>query len=209
MEFLNIKYYHLYELVFPICFFIVAAWKVFFGVRGWVKKRPEVFSARVSFVLSVIFWFPFLLLSMNMVFFGPRGRGPDLNELGLIGIPLLLLWSWRKSSGYTIVGAKREALQGAFSNTAKSLGFSYQDTDTKASADDGISFSLWGKPWLWFGVVGLSHGKDSRALKAIGQDLADQFSGSGAGEVAPTAFLMQIFLGFVLTVAGLCIHFLA
>ena len=183
------KYYTLYEFVFPLCFLLVAAWLLTMGVRGLIKKQASIYSGRLSFALTALFMLPFFILGWNMVLFGPRNGGPDLNEFAIISIPLLLLLFWRKMKGLTVVGITPEKLR-------------------QILAESKANLEVRNEPWKWFGFVGFATALRRDAESESAQQLGEMLNSSDIA-LERGAFVLQLGLGLALSVAALAIRYLA
>ncbi len=101
------KYYYIYENIFPAALAVVSLPILFAAISGLFRGRPVVFSSRIATFLAGVLLVPVFFLALNHLIVMPA---PDtwrawlLNVFGVIGSPLVLLWSWYWSRGYTVIG---------------------------------------------------------------------------------------------------------
>lgn len=183
------KYYTLYELVFPLCFLIVASWLLFVGGRGLIKKQAVAFSRVLSFVFTTVFVLPFFLLSWNIVLFGPRGSKPDINEFAVVVLPLVLLLCWRWMRGYTIIGVREGELRELLSREA-------------------IELDVVKTPLHALGSIGLRATKNLQESDSPNGEL-EKILSADFHEIDTRSFKLQLVLGSILVIAALAIRYLA
>lgn len=107
------KYYYIYEFFFPTFLAFAALPFVFIGLTGVVGRRPLVYPAWANVIFSVFIGVPVFLLSLNHLITEPVAdtwRCWLLNLSGVVGIPLVILWSILWSEGTATFGRTRDEL---------------------------------------------------------------------------------------------------
>lgn len=192
------KYYTIYETLFPACFFAVAIWLCWLGLRVLQERRPVLFSARISFLFLVLFVLPFLVLCATIVWHGPRGTNFDINEIGLLCIPVLLWISWQRSDGLAVTGVGKTELDQALRRVADSLNLTHAATDSLYQ----IRFASLGVHY-----VSLDSSLDRSTRNALRTELYNQLSSGGAA-IARRACTSQLIAGVSLFISGTALHYL-
>lgn len=200
------KYYTIYETLFPACFFAIAIWLCWIGLRGVLEKRPILFSARISFLFSVIFVVPFAVLCSTIIVYGPRGTNFDINEVGLALMPIVLWLSWRYSAGLTVVGADQAALDRALADTAKSLQLAYEPQSLALKPSSQASARVRGKQWLGCRFVRLASTIDAATQVAVRRELSDRLA-NDSSTLERGAYVVQLVSAAGLFIAGAVLHY--
>ena len=107
------KYYYIYQILFPAALAVVSLPLLFAGFVGLFRGRPVVFSSRVGTLVTGVLLIPVFFLALNHLIVMPA---PDtwrawlLNVFGVVGSPLLMVWSLYWSRGYTVIGVDKATL---------------------------------------------------------------------------------------------------
>lgn len=201
------KYYHLFEVVFPACYLAIACWLMLTAVRGLLSQRPAVVPARVSFMLTSLFLTPIFIFCVTVVLYGPRNGGPDWNEFGVAAIPIALIVCWFLTNGYTIIGARRSSLVKALQSIAESRDWQFEEgLSPMLRRRSSPQLVLLGRPWIWFGIV--RSGSGAGRLEPLEEEVLSRLAESQSA-FASRACLLQLLLGFILACTAIGIYFLA
>jgi hypothetical protein len=180
------KYYTLYEVVFPVCYLAVGLFLLTIGVNGLLRKRAVVYPGYRGYAVLVLFLLPLFFTCINLVFLGPRSGGPDINEFGLIAIPVLLVVAWSRFRGVHVLGLSKQSL-------SKVL---------EAGGPDSIFRvrSVWGfGQGCWQVQAQGSENLTKKQIAALRDTVADY----------QKDYVLNIVLGLILSIAGILVRILS
>ena len=203
------QYYTIFELLYPGAFLSLAAILVLFAAWIIASKRPLIYSGKISLGAFFLFFFPTWVYCTTIVFYGPRGANTtwDLNEVGMIGIPLLMLVLYRRFNGYVVVGISRDATTDSLKEVLKSHELEFEEIGkgTLLLKGEGTKFTVCQFPGMWFNTLRIARGERS-LLNKVAKDIR---AGFAEKEIKPSyQFVgMQSTAAFCLVVASFALYY--
>ncbi len=181
------KYYYIYQILFPAALAVVSLPILFAALCGLFRGRPVVFSSKFGTLVTGIILVPVFFLALNHLIVMPA---PDtwrawlLNVFGVVGSPLVLLWSWCWSRGYTVIGVDKATLL----------------NDLKAKTEGGESFHAYALPCTHYVIVRVPS-SSPQSPEQVGELLYRHYRALPS-RVSARPFFVMLVLGIALASTG-------
>jgi hypothetical protein len=177
------------SMIFSIVFIILGLYLILTGLRGVVRKKPFVFSAKRSFWLVALAFSPSIvqpLYSFWELYSSSIGHAEDFEWshtlallFPLLIFPVILAFLWRQMRGYTILGVTDDSFRQALYAVLKDLQLPFEERLSKlrlTSIDVDLEANVAG----WMGVANLriKQPNQEETSKRIADELNHYFAAS-------------------------------
>lgn len=113
--------------------FLLASWVLYIGLRGFITKKPVVFSTKPLFWLMALCYLPSVLLQGAFLFDRREFEASDLvMPFLMVAIyALVLAMFWRIMQGYSVIGVNDDSFRDALHFALNQLGLPFEETLSK------------------------------------------------------------------------------
>lgn len=191
--------------VYQVLFLLMAAFLFGIGLRGLIKKRPLLFSARWLFGFMLLAFTPQLLIPI-FFWFGRDGGVRKVETIFLIG-PLMFVFLvvifWLQMRGYFVFGVTDTSFRGAMHHALGKLGLSYEERLSAIHIpSEGLDLQVAVQSWMGTAQVKSKQGKGEQRVKELAAQMTDYFSTNNV-ETNMTSCVVYVVLGvFMLALVG-------